>query len=68
MMHWYRMATCETFPALFWACIAAEGAAQVPGLSVIRFILSGDERNQQVEREVRLIAQREPPCTPALFI
>ncbi len=33
-------------------------AAQVPGLSVVRFILSEDERNPQVEREARL-----PPCT-----
>jgi hypothetical protein len=31
---------------------AAMAAAQVPGLSVVRFILSDDERNPQVEREV----------------
>ena len=31
-------------------------AAQVPGLSIVRFILSEDERNPQVEREARLPA------------
>ena len=41
-------------------------AAQVPGLSVVRFILSDDERNPQVEREV--LRSRQSRGFPAFHV